>query len=366
MEDIWVEVSKDAIINNYKSIKNFLNPNVKMCCVLKANAYSHDLVQTATLLEQEKPDYFGLTHLNEALDLRHNNINTPILLFMPVQENRIKEAINHNIDLTCASLFDAKNINKVAEKLNKDANIHVKIETGMGRLGVLQSEVNELFEYIKECPRLIVKGTYTHFTHSGDSNVKFTLNQFHLFQRITDLLKKRQYELGMLHCSNSGATLRFPNMHLDMVRCGTILFGQFPSVYTKIKEVNLQNTWQLKARVVAVRDIPVGSTVGYGSEYVTNRPTKTAVVACGFAHGYTLKPESLIYRIEILRYLIKKYFRKQFISINGNNYPVIGRVSMQMTVVDITDAKEEIKVNDEAVIPTMRLPVDSSIPRIFK
>ncbi len=365
INDIWVEVNKEGLVHNFRTLRNFVNKETKFCCVLKANAYGHDLVQTAKLLSQENVDYFGLTHLDEALLLRNNNINTPILLFMPVTESRIKEAINFNIDLTCASMFDAQNIVKVAENINRDAHIHIKIETGMGRLGVLQSEVYDLFDYIKEHPRLKVVATYTHFTHSGDINIKYTLNQFKLFQNITNLLKKRQYDIGFLHCANSAATLRFPQMQLDMVRCGTVLFGQFPSIYSKTGGVELKPTWTLKARVVAVRELPSGSTVGYGSEFTTTRPTKTAVVACGFAHGYTLVPESIIYRIEIFRYILKKYFRKQFLTINGKQYPVIGRVSMQMTVLDITDAKEEIKVNDEVVIPCMRLPANSLIPRIF-
>ncbi|MBQ0105229.1 MAG: alanine racemase [Armatimonadetes bacterium] len=295
--DIWVEVSKNALIHNHRTLKNYISEKTKLCCVLKANAYSHDLIQTAKLLEKEKADYFGLTHLDEALEVRHSGVNTPIILFMPVAENRIKEAISHNIDMTCASLFDAENINRVAENINRDAHIHIKIETGMGRLGILQAETEEVFQFINSHPRLKVEGTYTHFTHSGDSNVKFTNNQFSLFQRITTHLKRKQYNLGMLHCSNSGATLRFPHMQLDMVRCGTALFGQFPSVYTKVEGVELKHTWTLKARIVAIRNLPPGQTVGYCGEYTTPKNTKTAVIACGFSHGYTLVPESLVYRM---------------------------------------------------------------------
>ena len=365
VNDIWVEVNKTNLIHNYRTLRNYINKDAKFCAVLKANAYGHDLVQTAKVLSEENVDYFGLTHLDEALEVRHAGVDTPILLFMPVTESRIKEAICHNVELTCASLFDAKNICKVAENINKDAHIHIKVETGMGRLGVLQSEIFELFDYINEHERLKVISTYTHFTQSGDINVRWTHNQYKIFAQITELLKKRGYDIGFVHCANSAATLRFQEYQLGMVRCGTILFGQFPSAYAKVEGVNLKPTWQLKARVVAVRHLLTGSTVGYGSEYSTNRDTKTAVVACGFSHGYTLMPESLIYRIEPIRYFMKKYFRKQTMKIKGKEYPVIGRVSMQMTVLDITDAKEEIKVNDEVVIPTMRLPVQATIPRIF-
>ena len=306
--DIWVEVNKDNLIHNFRTLKNYVSSDTKFCCVLKANAYGHDLVQTAQVLSKENVDYFGLTHLDEGILVRNAGVETPIILFMPVTESRIKEAVSYNLELTCGSIFDAKNINKVAENINKDINIHIKIETGMGRLGVLQSDVYELFDYIKAHPKLKVISTYTHFTHSGDINIRYTKNQFKTFQNITTLLKKRQYDTGFLHCANSAATTRFPQYHLDMVRCGTILFGQFPSVYSQIENINLKPTWQLKGRIVAVRNLPVASTVGYGSEYTTKRNTKTAVIACGFAHGYTLVPESIIYRIEILRYFIKKYF----------------------------------------------------------
>lgn len=364
-KDIWVEVSKEAIVHNHKELKKILPQTCKLCCVLKANAYSHGLLEVAKILEEDKADYFGLTHLDEALTLRKAGIKTPILLFMPVTESRIKDAINNNIDMTCASLFDAQNINKTAQFLNRDAHIHIKIETGMGRLGVISSETEELFEYIKNNPRLIVEGTYTHFTQSGANHTKSTDNQFRLFQRILNILKLKHYSLGMVHCSNSAATLRFPHMHLNMVRCGTALFGQYPSVHSRNSDVNLKNTWALKARVVAVRNLPAGSTVGYGSEYTATKDIKTAVVACGFAHGYTLLPESVVYRMELFRYIIKKYFKKQYISINGEQFPVIGRISMQMTVVDITDSKKEIKINDTATINTMRLPINSDIERVI-
>lgn len=363
--DIWAEISKDAIIHNYKSLKNYISEKTKLCCVLKANAYSHGLLETAKILEKEKPDYFALTHIDEALLLRRSNITVPILLFMPVTESRIKDAICNNIDMTCASLYDAKYINKVAEYMNRNAHIHIKIETGMGRLGLLQSETEEVFEYISKNPRLKVQGTYTHFSQSGANNTKKTENQFRLFQRIISTLKMKQYNLGMTHCCNSAATLRFPHMHLDMVRCGTVLFGQYPTVYCRNENINLKNTWSLKARVVAVRDLPAGTTIGYSGEYTAEKNIKTAVISCGTAHGFTLVPESMIYRMEIFRYLIKKYLRKLYIRINEEEFPIIGRISMQMTVIDITNAEKEIKINDTATVNTMRLPIDSSIPRII-
>jgi len=366
MYDVWVDVSKNALINNYKSIRNYVSDKVKICCVIKANAYSHDLVQTAKIFEAEGCDYFGVTHIDEAIVIREAGINIPILLFMPVSVSRLEEAINYNFDLTVASIFDAENINEIATKLDKVVNIHIKIDTGMGRLGVLQANVFDLFDVVGKLKTLKIIGTYTHFTHSGDINLKYTNKQFNQFKNITNSLKRRHINCGMLHCSNSSAIARFPNMHLDMVRCGTMLFGQFPSIYAKNSSIRLENTWNLKARVVAIRHLPPGTTIGYGSEYTVHKDITAAVVSVGFAHGFTLIPESLIYRIEILRYLIKKYTHKYTVTICDTKCPIIGRIGMQMSVVDISEIKDKVKVDDEVCVPCMRLPVDSGIPRVFK
>ena len=361
--DIWVEISREAMENNFKALRKKVSSKAKICAVVKANGYSHGIDISSQIFSGAGCDYLGVTHFSEAIEIRNSGINTKTLMFMPISYSNIEEAVSADLDFTVSNINNAKDINQIAVKSNKIANIHVKVDTGMGRLGVYSNEITELFNELKSLENINIAGIYTHFARSGELDIKFTCQQFSKFERILNNLKRDNFNYGTAHVCNSSASLRFPDMHLDMVRIGTALYGQFPSVYAKQGAVELQNTWKLKCKICEIRNLPVGSTVGYGSEFIARKPMKVAVISIGFADGYTMVPDSLIYRIEPLRYFIKKYSNRYHVFINGQKCDILGRIGMQMCIVNITGTN--IDINDTAEIPTMRLPVPSSIPRII-
>ena len=361
--DVWVEISKENMTSNFHSLRKKVSPNTKICAVVKANGYSHGTVESAKIFSDAGCDYLGVTHFSEAKEIRENNITTKILLFMPISRFNLKEAISLDLNITVSNIKELEIINETAKSMKKTAYIHVKIDTGMGRIGVYANEAVELFQAIETMDNIKTAGIYTHFARSGELDIAFTKRQFSIFETVLTTLKRYNFNYGIAHACNSSATLRFPNMHMDMVRIGTALYGQFPSVYAKQRDVDLKNTWELKCRICEIRHLNAGSTIGYGSEFIAKKPMKVAVISIGFAHGYTLIPESLIYRIEPLRYFIKKYSRHYQVKINNQNCDILGRIGMQMCIANITGI--ESKIDDTVTIPSMRLPVPSSIPRVI-
>ncbi|MBO4548054.1 MAG: alanine racemase [Abditibacteriota bacterium] len=365
MHDIWVEVRRDALENNYGVIRGLLSKGTRLCCVVKSNGYGHGIAEVSRVFADLGADYLAVTHIDEARMIREAGIGTPILVFMNPAACNIAEALELGLELTVSSERDAVNISRAAADLGKTARVHVKVDTGMGRLGVRPGAVTELFRSMSGLRNTEVAGIYTHFARSGELDIKFTQQQFARFRDALTDLKRHGFDYGLAHCCNSGAALRFPDMHMDMVRVGTSLYGQFPSIYAKKDHITLQNTWQLCCRVCEIKELLPGDTVGYGSEFVAKRPMTCAVISAGFGDGFTMIPEALVYRMEPLRFLAKKRFRKRNVRIAGAEAAVLGKVAMQMTIVDITDIRDRVHIDDRVELDSMRIPVNSLVPRVI-
>ncbi|MBQ9359169.1 MAG: alanine racemase [Abditibacteriota bacterium] len=365
MNDIWVEVSREGLRHNYSVIRGLLAPETRLCCVVKSNGYGHGIVEAGRIFSEAGCDYLAVTHIYEAEILRKAGITTDILVFMNPSRDDVAQALELRLELTVSNPKDAENIDAAAAAMGVVAPVHVKVDTGMGRLGQKPGSITELFNGISGMKNIRVAGIYTHFARSGELDIKFTVQQFTKFQNVLTDLKRNGFDYGLAHCCNSGAALRFPDMHLDMVRVGTSLYGQFPSIYAKKDGIELRNTWKLCCRVCEIKELLPGDTVGYGSEFVARRPMVCAVISAGFGDGFTMIPEALVYRMEPLRYFAKKYFRKRYVRIGRRNADILGKVAMQMTIVDITDFADEVAIDDRVELDSMRLPVDYYIPRVI-
>lgn len=361
--DVWVEVDCAALKHNLQQVKTLVGSAVRVMAVLKANGFGHGYVEPARAFIDAGADALAVTRLDEALILRNGGINAPILLFAPIQAENAEDAVAADLELTVTSLSLAQSISHAAAKLGKTARVHVKVDTGMGRLGVLPNDAGPIIKAIAGLPGIEVAGTYTHFATAAEKDTGASKEQFRRFAEMLGRLKSSGIDYGLAHAANSAAILRIPEARMDMVRPGTLLYGQYPSAHVP-GLLDLKPTWTLKARICDIRALPPGASVGYGGEFVTKRETRTAIIPIGYADGFTLAPEGPLYRQSVLRFAAKKAKRSLHVEIRGSKAPVLGRVAMQMTVVDVTDVPGA-NIGDEVVIPAMRIPTSALIPRIY-
>lgn len=367
MHTHWVEVSLNSIIHNLEQIRGLVGSSVKVMAVVKADAYGHGAVEVSKALSAAGADYLAVTTLEEAREIRDAGIVTPTLVFSPLLPDQIDEALTADLDLTVCSPDALTAISEAAGRVGRTARIHVKVDTGMGRLGLSPSECPDFIARAADMPGIEIAGIYTHFANAGAKDLSSARDQNAVFRRLLTLLEEMGLPTGLRHAANSSAILNMPESHYDMVRPGTILYGQFPTAHTQ-RKIKLEDTWRLKTRIVALRSLPVGARVGYGSEFTTTRPTNAAVIPIGYCDGFTLIPESAARRAASpLRQLALKLLRRSIaarVTVRGQKAPVIGRVSMQMTSIDVTDIPS-VQVGDEVTVPARRTTTSSRIPRTY-
>jgi alanine racemase len=337
--------------------------------VVKANGYGHGAVIAARAFREGGATWFGVTCLEEAVELIDGGIDsiaTPILCFAPLVTNdQAAIAIKNNIHVTVCSSEHVQLISQAASENNTLAQVHLKIDTGMGRLGVLPQEALSLAKEIREHSSIELAGVYTHFASANDDNLQKTKAQLSKFLATCESLQSSGITDFVRHCANSSALLRIPESRLDMVRAGTILYGQKPAANSPEVPGLVIDTCTLKTRVVFVHGLPKGADVGYGAEHKTLRPTRTAVLAIGYADGVSMQPASLTRGWRGLRSVLSSIITPKPLTVKFGSFqaPVLGRIAMQMMIVDVTESPTAINIGDIAAVPARRLAIRSSIPR---
>ncbi len=367
MHTHWVEINLQSVVRNFEQIRRLVGPSVRVMAVVKADAYGHGATETTRALLAAGADYLAVTTLEEALVLREAGIAAPTLVFSPLLPDQIDAALEADLDLTVSSPDALGAVSEAAVRVGRTARIHVKVDTGMGRLGMLPSECLQFIPEAVQADGIEIAGIYTHFANAGAKDLSSAREQNAAFRRLQTCLQEMGLPTGLRHAANSAAILNLPDSRYDMVRPGTILYGQFPTAHTE-RKIELEETWQLKTRIVALRSIPAGAKVGYGSEFTTSRPTKAAVIPIGYCDGFTMIPESVARRAASpLRQLAGRILRRSgrlAVAIRGHKAPVIGRVSMQLTSIDITDIPD-VQIGDEVIVPARRTSTSSRIPKVY-
>ena len=361
--DLWVEVDSKALKDNFNSVKSFIDDDTKIMSVVKANGFGHGLVEVSKIFESAGTDYLGVTRLDEAQTLRNAGVRCQIFVFAPILPENADDAIEMDLDLTITSFDLVSVLSRSARNQQKTAKVHIKVDTGMSRLGVLPQDVPQLAQEINKLSNIEIAGIYTHFAGASERNLSKTKRQLNLFNDCLDILDTQNISYEMAHCANSSALIRLKDSQMDMVRPGTILYGQYPSKYVP-RKLKLKSTWELKARICEIKVLPKDTYIGYGGRYKTKRITKTAVVPIGYADGYSLIPDGPIYRQSLLAFAINKYRQKKTISLHSRSVPVIGSIAMQMLILDITDIPG-VMVGDEVSIPALRIPINPLIRRVL-
>ena len=330
---VVAEVNLDAIKHNYEQIRKHIPHEVEMMAIVKADGYGHGAVEVANLLQEEGVNRFAVAIVKEGEVLRENGITSPILVLGYTPRADIKALIENDLTQTVFSYDMAKVISDEAGKLDKTVNIHLKVDTGMGRIGFLSSPQSiEEIKMIASLPHLNLEGIFTHFSTADEEDTTYTQRQWHIFEGFLNELREVGIELPVIHAANSAAIMCHSYTDLNVVRPGIILYGYYPSNYLKDKVLNLMPAMTLKTQVVHVKELPEGHYVGYGRTHCTHHKTKVATIPVGYADGYSRRLGN------IGRVLIK-----------GQYAPIIGNICMDQFMVDVTGI-ENVSVEDEVVL----------------
>ena len=328
----WAEINLDYLAHNIREVKKFLGGNVKIMAVVKAEGYGLGSVHVSEVFLQNGADALGVATCDEGFKLRKSGIKSEILIMAHSPAGMFAEIVENDLTQAVSSLKMAAELSEAAGQLGKAANIHIKIDTGMNRIGFkpTRESIDEIIE-ITRLPFLSVNGVYSHLAMSESSDKSFTYKQYDKFVYVTDALKQRGFTDFKTHLCNSGGVLNNTDLHLDMIRPGIILYGIYPSAETSTP-LDLKPAMSLKARISHLSIVEAGESVGYDRTFYTKRKTKVATLIIGYADGY---PSALSNKASV---------------IVGSGYaPVIGQVCMDQMMIDVTDIPD-VKEEDEVIL----------------
>jgi len=361
----WLYVDLDIIADNIKAIKEYIGP-VKLLAVVKADAYGHGIFPVASCAVENGADYLGVSSVEEGIFLRKKGIIAPVLIFNTILPEQAEDVVNFNLTSTICSIESVKAVDEAAKKCGKKARVHLKIDTGMGRFGILPKDAVEFTAKIYSgFNNIYLEGLYTHFSLA--SNEGNTRKQFNLFSSLINELKKKGIEIPLKHACNSTALLNYKDMHLDMVRSGNLVYGMCPTSKIKTK-----NPSQLYSKIVFLKTLPKGHHVGYGNKFTTKKTTTIAIIPFGYYEGLGLTVHQPSNAVDVLKYLLKHLLtalgiRKQdrIVTIKGVKCNILGKISMQNSIIDVTDIRDRVSIGDVAELNAPRINISSSVARVY-
>lgn len=313
-----VEVDLSLLKENFHAIKQHVSPS-KVNIALKSNAYGHGLVRVAQLLEEIGADYLSVAVVEEGILLRKSGIKMPILVLGGVWGNQVPLFLKYDLAITASSVEKVKQIDDTAAQMKKKAKVHIKIDTGMERIGVHYYNAHKFLEEVYKYKNIQVEGIYTHFANADSTDLAHTKLQLARFQESLEFFERHSIETPVRHAANSGALLQIPETYLDMVRPGILFYGVYPSKeLPKTISVKPALTW--KSLVVYFKVIKPEHPVGYGLKWQSDKNVRAVTVPVGYGDGYF---RSMSHKAEVI--------------IRGNKYPVIGTISMDQIIVNISD-----------------------------
>src|SRR5258706_891809 len=334
---IWVEISKKALISNVNVFRKCIGKNVKLGVVVKANAYGHGLKETILLLK-DKVDVFAVDSIDEALTIRQIDSHIPIVVLGYITLINLSVAIKNDISFVVYNMETIKRI--LSLKLNKPAKIHLKIETGLNRQGIQIKDLLRFLKFIKNHrDYLLLEGVSTHFANIEDTlDSTFPMAQLSEFEKAIRVIHGEGFHPSFIHIASAAGTLLYPETHFSMVRIGFGIYGWWSSLETRVsllaqkRDLDLKPVLTWKSLVAQIKYINVGESVGYGRTWFATRKTRIAVIPVGYSDGYDRRLSNI-----------------GRVIINGSYANVVGRVAMNMIMIDVTDVKN-VKLEDEVAL----------------
>ena len=330
LRDVYAEINLAAIRHNLTEIRRHISPTAKLCAVVKANAYGHGAVEVSKIAVECGADFLAVATVEEGLELRRAGFNLPILILSLIPPDAAEVVVENDLTATVADFDCAEKISDAAVRLDKPAKVHLKIETGMGRIGVAPEIAVELSQKISALPGVELEGIFSHFADADSADRTFTNRQIKIFSDIADKIQAAGVQIKIRHLAESAAILDIPAAHFDMVRAGIITYGLYPSADVP-KNILLRPAMKLVARVAFLKKIPAGVSIGYGREFVAERESIIATLPIGYADGYI------------------RAYKNFHAEIRGKLAPVAGRVCMDQTMLDVTDI-DGVAVGDEVIL----------------
>jgi len=342
------EIDLEAIAHNVRQVKRRIGPEVRLLVAVKADGYGHGAVAVSQTALEHGAEWLGVAMVEEGAELRRAGINAPILVFGALGTDDAGALISRRITPALTSLDFARSLDRQARKAKKRVKVHVNVDTGMGRLGFLMGEVLDAVTEISKMRNLLLEGLMTHFPSADEKDKTFTLEQIGRLKELIEALRSRRIQFPIVHAANSGAILDVAEATLNMVRLGVSLYGYFPSEETS-ESLDLRPAMSVHSRVIHLKRVPPGTPVSYGRTFVTERETLVATVPIGYADG-------LSRGLSNRGHMIVKGAGDE----EGTVCPIIGRVCMDLTMLDVTDVPN-VNVGSEVTVYSARREDPNSV-----
>lgn len=328
---VWAEIDLGSIRQNVQAIQQWVGPHVRVMAIVKAEAYGHGAVRVAQAAREAGASWFGVSMPEEGIALRKAGMKEPILVFGPLQPEQVGPVVQHELTATLCSWEGAEALAKEISTVRKKVKIHVKLDTGMGRVGVHYTEASRFIQRLQNLQNLEIEGIYSHFATADEKDLSYAREQLRRFNQVLDELNTLGITIPIRHIANSAGLMNLPEAHFDMVRPGIILYGLSPSDTMVNKPFELKPAFSLKSRITHVKRVPEGTGVSYGQLYHATRETTIATLPIGYADGWsrllTGKAQALIH---------------------GRRFPIVGRICMDQCMVDVGD--EVVQAGDEVTL----------------
>ena len=322
----WVEIDLDSVAHNIREIKKCLKPDVRLMATVKADAYGHGVCETAKTILENGADALAVAFIDEAIELRQYGITVPILILGNSPQASIDDILEYDITPAVFTMEFAKALSKRAALTGRTVNVHIKVDTGMHRIGFLYSsnaeECAKTIENILEVsklPGIKIEGIFSHFSTSDEEDTAYTLAQLENFKELTEKLENSGLKIPLKHIANSAAIIKYPEAQFDMVRAGVIMYGMYPSDWVKNSGVKLKPAMSFKTRIVSIKTLQKGSGISYGKTYITDQTKKIATISVGYADGYS-----------------RVFSGKVNVLVDGKKVKQLGRICMDQCMIDVT------------------------------
>ena len=332
MRPTYAEINLGAIHDNLRQVRARVGRRPIVMAVVKANAYGHGMVPVAkSVLKHKTASYLGVAIVEEGIRLRQNNVTAPVLVFTVPSESQLRSYIGMNLEATICSLSTARKLDRMAAGAGTKGVVHVKIDTGMGRIGILPKDALPFLTELKKLKHIAVKGIYTHFATSDERDLQYARKQLSEFNASLTALERAGIHIPLRHCANSGAILQMKGSYFDMVRPGIMMYGYRPSQETR-KTLPLKPAMSIRSEIAFMKQVPKGTSISYGRRYISSSKTTIGSVAIGYADGIS-----------------RRLTNKANALVNGRQYPIVGTICMDQLMIDF-GSRSSNKVGDRVTL----------------